>query len=174
MSAREKFLRKIYERKLLYRSLGVFSHFVSLLCVLAYGTLLLLNLKDGRYLEILKLLIAAGIPFFAVGAARSIIKAPRPYEVFDFYESTPRKKAFSDIRASEGSDSFPSRHAYSAFVIATLVFFACPSAGGVLWGLAALMCAARVLLGIHFIKDVLCGAAIGVCAGVLGELLLRF
>lgn len=172
MGAREKFLKKIYEKKSLYRFLGIFSHFVSFLCVLAYTALLLLNFKDGRYIEILRLVIAAGVPFFAVGAARKIIKAPRPYEIFDFYESSPRKKTFSG--EAEGADSFPSRHAYSAFAIATLVFFAYPVLGGVLWGLAALMCAARVLLGIHFIKDVLCGALIGVCAGVLGELLLHF
>ena len=168
---KEETLIRIYEKKGLFRFLNVFSLAVSLLCVAVYASLLLLRLFDGDYLGILKLLITAGVPFFAVGVARSVIKAPRPYEIYGFYEKNPRKKTFGK---DEGNDSFPSRHAYSSFVIATVAFFVNPILGCVVFVLGAAMCVCRVLAGIHFVKDVLCGALTGTVAGILGEFLINF
>ena len=109
-----------------------------------------------------------------VGFARKIIGAKRPYEVYPFYEECPKRRFFGKMQKDEGGASFPSRHAYSAFVVASAVVFICVPVGAVIALVAVLMCACRVLLGIHFIRDVLAGAIIGVMAGVLGEFLLRF
>ncbi len=176
MDKREKLLRKIYEKKRLFSALGAFSSAVSAAFVLLYCSLLLFLLIEGEHLELLKRALTAGVPFFAVGLARRIIKAQRPYEIYDFYEESPKTGLFGLIKSGERErgNSFPSRHAYSSFVIATIGFFVCPFAGMILYAVGAAMCAARVLLGIHFIRDVLCGAAIGVAAGILGEFLLNF
>jgi membrane-associated phospholipid phosphatase len=104
-------------------------------------------------------LASAALPFFAVGFVRMMIDAPRPYELYDFYETKPKERA---------GRSFPSRHAYSSFVIATIAFlYSVPLGIGLLLiGLALI--ASRVLLGIHFIRDVVAGAAIGIISGLIG------
>ncbi len=175
MEKKERLLRGVYENRGLARALGVFSLLVSALSALLYTGFLLLLLHRGEYFEFLKLAISAGAPFFAVGLVRKAVKAKRPYEIYDFYEECPKAALFSKKNGKkiDTGDSFPSRHAYSAFVIATLLFFVCPAAGATLGILAILMCACRVLLGIHFLRDVLCGAAVGVLSGVLGEFLFR-
>ena len=88
-----------------------------------------------------------------------MINAPRPYELYDFYKERPRSK--------KGS-SFPSRHVYSASVIATLLLFVYPIVGYVMLFFALLLAAIRVLVGIHFIRDVICALTLGVGAALLG------
>ena len=99
------------------------------------------------------------MPFLAVSAVRFLINAPRPYELYDFYEKKPKEKH---------GKSFPSRHVYSAFVIATLAFVYSIPLGVSLALIGVSLAAARVLLGIHFIRDVLCGALIGTVSGLIG------
>ena len=171
----EKLLLSIYERKKLGTVLYVFSTISSMLIALvflAYIFYLAVFIKD--YKEALRLVLTAGFPFLMVGFARKIIGAKRPYEVYPFYEECPKRRFFGKMQKDEGGASFPSRHAYSAFVVASTAVFICVPVGAVIAFVAVLMCACRVLLGIHFIRDVLAGAIIGVLAGVLGEFLLRF
>jgi undecaprenyl-diphosphatase len=63
--------------------------------------------------------------------------------------------------------SFPSGHAITAFAVAAPVIAGFPgSAPGVLF-CAFSIAASRVLLGMHFLSDVLAGAAIGSLLGLL-------
>jgi membrane-associated phospholipid phosphatase len=80
-------------------------------------------------------------------------------ELYDFYKVSPKKK---------GGMSFPSRHAYSAFAIGTALCFESPLLGGILLLFSVLMCFARVLLGIHFLRDVLTGALVGTLSVLIG------
>ena len=173
MERREKLLRSIYEKKRTYLALNVFSTAASLLAAAAFFVLILVLFIDGDHFGVLKVILSAGVPFFAVGFFRRIIDAKRPYEIYSFYEKNPKRALFGLVSKEESGASFPSRHAYSAFVIATLVFFELPAVGAVLWVTGALMCVCRVLLGVNFVRDVLCGAAIGALAGVLGEFLIE-
>lgn len=141
--------------------------------MLFVGYLVFLAL-EWENLEIVKLVITAGVPFILVGLVRSLIGAKRPFEVYDFYTESPKRGAFGIGRERGGSASFPSRHAYSAFVISVSLAFVSVPLGAVLLGLSVLMCVARVLLGIHFVRDVVAGALIGTAAAVLGEFLIRF
>jgi membrane-associated phospholipid phosphatase len=129
-----------------------------MLSVVAYCALLFLSFYNSIY-EGVSVLASAALPFFAVGFVRMMIDAPRPYELYDFYETKPKERA---------GRSFPSRHAYSSFVIATISFlYSVPLGIGLLLiGLALI--ASRVLLGIHFIRDVVAGAAIGIISGLIG------
>lgn len=154
----EKLLLKVYKSKRATLSFKVISALAVILSVLSYCALLFLSFYNSVY-EGLAVLLSAALPFFAVGFVRMIIDAPRPYELYDFYEIKPKER--------EGK-SFPSRHAYSAFVIATVATaYSIPFCIG-LFLLAVALSVSRVLLGIHFIRDVVCGAAVGIISGLIG------
>ena len=80
-------------------------------------------------------------------------------EIYDFYVEPPR---------SGRGRSFPSRHAFSALAIGVSALPLCPVPAIIVLALSVLMCIARVLVGIHFIRDVAAGAAIGVISAILG------
>lgn len=154
----EKILYKVYKSKRATLSFKLISSLSVMLSVVAYCALLFLSFYNSIY-EGVSVLASAALPFFAVGFVRMMIDAPRPYELYDFYETKPKERA---------GRSFPSRHAYSSFVIATIAFlYSVPLGIGLLLiGLALI--ASRVLLGIHFIRDVVAGAAIGIISGLIG------
>ena len=157
----EKILKKVSDSKALSTALRLFSHFVTLFSVLAFGYLATISLKESVSL-LFELGIILGAPFLLVTLLRKRINAPRPYEIYDFYPTPPKNKK---------GLSFPSRHAFSAFAIGVALCFASPLMGGILLATSAMMCVARVLLGIHFIRDVLCGALIGTVATLIGKII---
>ena len=87
------------------------------------------------------------------------VLARRPYEVYDY---TPVV-----YKATKGK-SFPSRHTVSAFIIAMAFLYINVKIGAVMLIIATAIAVVRVLAGVHFIRDVVSGAAIGILAGVLG------
>ena len=144
-------------------SLKIISLLSSVVCAAVFCVQLLLSVLSEQYLTAIGVAASAAIGLFAVTVMRKIINAPRPYEIYDFYEQLPREKS---------GQSFPSRHAYSAFVIATLAWLLHPIASVSLLLIGVCLSVARVLLGIHFIRDVAVGAALGVISGVLGILII--
>ncbi len=112
--------------------------------------------RDGRFWR------AAGVPAaaFALGTAlRAALDRPRPYEVYGLAPLTPK-----DTRGR----SFPSRHLLSAAVIAAAGWWACPPLGFAMTVITLLLAPARVLAGVHFVRDVAAGAALGALLGWLG------
>lgn len=61
--------------------------------------------------------------------------------------------------------SFPSGHTMSAFSIALVISYFYPSLEGTLFFLALSIAVSRVVLGMHFLSDVLAGAVLGVVLG---------
>ena len=57
--------------------------------------------------------------------------------------------------------SFPSGHTMTAFSIALVISFYYPGFEGTLYFLAASIAVSRVILGMHFLSDVLAGAVLG-------------
>lgn len=97
--------------------------------------------------------------FVAMGLIRRWLNAPRPYEVFDIKPLVPKK----DLKSGR---SFPSRHAFCAFLIATMFAIVFQSVAGMVpLLLAAALGVVRVLEGVHFPRDVVAGAVLGVAAG---------
>ncbi len=97
--------------------------------------------------------------FVAMGLVRRWRNAPRPYEAFDIKPLVPKK----DLKIGR---SFPSRHAFCAFLIATMFAVVFRSFGGMVpLLLATALGVARVLEGVHFPRDVVAGAVLGVAAG---------
>ena len=158
----EKILKYVYGRKRLSKALRLISHgagFVAfwVFCFVATRTALLSPISA------LKLCAIIGLSYLIVSAARRFIDAPRPYETYGFYENAPKNKK---------GVSFPSRHTFLMFAIATAVFPSAPISASVLAALGLLLAVSRVLLGIHFIRDVLCGALLGIISSLLGLFIL--
>ena len=88
--------------------------------------------------------------FITVTFLRNLIKAPRPYDVFDFIPLCgyhPGK-----------NKSFPSRHTASAAILALEISHIFGGVIGIICIILALIMGVfRVLCGNHFIKDVIAG-----------------
>lgn len=100
------------------------------------------------------------IPFcglIAVTVMRRIINRERPFEKYGYIPVLKKR--------GKGR-SFPSRHVFSAAVIACGWMIIYPSAGIVLMGAAVCIAAVRVLGGVHYISDVCAGFALGIGAWV--------
>lgn len=103
------------------------------------------------------------VSFAALSALRYALNRPRPYET---YSIDPI------IKKDTQGKSFPGRHVFSAAIIACAIFYV--SLG---WGIAAFFGMAfiayvRVVGGVHFPRDVIAGAALGVLCGLVGFFLI--
>ena len=131
----------------------------------AYGALLLWACATNPW----KLVALAGVPalgFALVSLFRGRFNAPRPYECCNVVPLIAREGAGA---------SFPSRHAFSAAIIATSWFAASAPVAVALLAATGVLAGCRVLGGVHFPRDVVAGAVLGVMVGavaVAGSLLL--
>ncbi len=154
----EKILYRVYSSKRVGVMLKTISHASVLISVFSYALCLALAFCGDVTFGV-KLCVAGAVPFVTVSVIRRLIDAPRPYELYSFYEDAPKNK--------KGS-SFPSRHVFSAFCVSALSAPVSPwlSLAAAMAGIA--LSVSRVLLGIHFIRDVCAGALIGITSGLLG------
>ena len=151
-------MQRVYNSRRLSAALRAVSHITAILSIAAF-LYLLISAYLAKPLYLLFPLFILGVPFVTVSLIRRFINAPRPYELLDFYEDKPKNKS---------GRSFPSRHAFSVFSIATLLLFANPPLGALLLIFGAALAASRVLLGIHFPRDVIAGAIIGITSSLIG------
>ena len=121
----------------------------------AYLTFAVLSLLEAPLL-LLELLVLSAIPFLLVTLMRRLFSVKRPYQD----GTTPPPRRGTD-------DSFPSRHAYSAFFIATVAFRFASLASYILLPFAILLSVIRVALNLHYPRDVVAGAFLGVIAGII-------
>ena len=117
-----------------------------------YGVLVRPGFQDPKLT--LRLVLTCGVPFVLLSAVRHVLDLPRPFEVYDPEPLLPR--------------GFPSRHVFSIFVIGTCFCYLEPWLGWTLLGLGAVLSALRVLSAVHFERDVLVGAAVGILSGAIG------
>ena len=113
--------------------------------------------------EIARAVFVPGFTFWGGTLLRDRLNFARPYEQPGFEPL---------IRKETRGHSFPSRHALSAAVLAMVWMYFYPAAGWVMLGITLLICAGRVLTGVHHVRDVVCGAALGCALGFAGMWLL--
>ena len=154
----EKILYRVYSSRRVSLALKIISHVSVLVSVLAYAVGLAIAFSEGLEFFI-RLAVAGAIPFILLSVLRRLINAPRPYELYPFYKEAPKGKR---------GMSFPSRHVFSAFTVSALVSVISPwlSVAAAVAGIT--LAVSRVLLGIHFMRDVTAGALVGAVSGLLG------
>ena len=106
--------------------------------------------------------IASAISFVAASAAVALLK-----DAFDRPRPALVDPSLDPVVGTPGSPSFPSGHAATAFAVAAVVAVRHPRLKWPLVGIAALVAISRVYLGVHFWVDVIAGAALGICVGLL-------
>ena len=100
--------------------------------------------------------------FLLCTVIRKGINAPRPYESMGIPAVTPKETS---------GKSFPSRHAACGSVIALTALFLIRPLGIALLVISLLIPLSRVLAGVHYIRDVLAGWALGAIVGLVGMLI---
>ena len=94
-----------------------------------------------------------------ISVVRAIVNARRPYEVYDYAPA---------VEKNTNGKSFPSRHTVCAFIIAMAFLYIQTKLGIIMLVIAGIIGATRVLAGVHFVRDVIGGAAIGIMIGAIG------
>ena len=159
------YLKEVYKRAWLVPFLKGVCYLCTLLTVAAFAFVLISNAPGDMRLA-LKLVIVTLVPFVGVTVFRRILKAPRPCELYDM-------SSLGDRAPKKSGKSFPSRHVFSSFVIGASLCFIAPVLGAIVLFLGIALGACRVLLGYHFLRDVVAGGLIGVVCGTIGMLIVN-
>lgn len=117
----------------------------------------------SRDIRFWRVLLVTGAVFVAGTALRAAINRPRPYETLGCAPLFPKDTV---------GKSMPSRHSFSAAVIAAAAWAIWPPLGIAGAVFALLIAATRVLTGVHYPSDVLAGLAFGGLAGLAGMYLI--
>lgn len=135
---------------------------VTFIIYILYVAMLLILLLSKDY-RLIRIVLTTGISFVLLSIVRKIIDAPRPYALYDFEPIVKKDKS---------GESMPSRHVFSCFVIAMAFMYIDVSLGVIVMIDGILMAILRVIIGVHFPKDVIVGALIGIVSGIIGFYLI--
>lgn len=127
--------------------------------VAGYLLAIFLELLEGEFERILRVLIVPAVTFLLCTIMRKVFNKKRPYEVLDI---TPI------IKKDKKGQSFPSRHMVSAGVIIVSSFYVNSIMGIVMLIVGLLIGIIRPIAGVHFIKDVVVGFLMGIICGIVG------
>ena len=132
----------------------IITVFVAAAYIISLGWLFVTD--RGRLIPVI---VVPAVTFILVSLFRKVFNARRPYEKYGIP---------SALKKDTVGKSFPSRHVFSVFVIATTLYAVNPVLSAVLLVLGIVLSIIRVVGGVHFIKDVAAGAVIGVACGIAG------
>ncbi len=158
------------EKPKLDRAVSLLSRGLTIFIYISYTAqaLFLLLKKDKKAAGFL------GVPaavFVSGSLIRRSIDAPRPGDVLDLKIRQTGKESTrcrGKERNKRKGKSFPSRHSFSAAVVAAAFGWLDKRAGAVMGAAAVCLGICRVLKGSHWIKDVAAGLAYGTGGGLAG------
>lgn len=140
------------------KGLHIINRICTLIMYVCYPSLLIFLLikKEETVAEVF---LVPAISFLILSIGRYWINRKRPYEAFEVPPVIPK-----DTKGK----SFPSRHVFSATIIAMTFLLMSPWfwVGIILLVVVLLEAVVRVLSGVHYISDVIAGIAVGVLAAL--------
>lgn len=157
MSFYQRLNSKMCEHDDVRELLCLLDRLLVLLCAASYPALLVI-LMIARSDRFLPSLLIPAISFFLISLLRIIVDRKRPYERENICEILGQKTS---------GRSFPSRHVFSAAIIAATFAQISPIAAIILFVCAVSLAAIRVLGCVHYISDVVAGLALGSFFGIL-------
>jgi len=133
----------------------------SLLTALCYGAYpaCLAVLAVRRDPRLVRSVLVPAVSFLLLSAYRNLHNEKRPYEVLDICPL---------IRKDAKGKSFPSRHVFSVFVISMTFLWLLPPLGAVFLVMGVGLALCMVIGGVHWPRDVIVGAAVGILSGIVG------
>ena len=131
----------------------------SVVCIYVLYAGLLGWLAWNRDMQFWQVLLVTCAVFVSGTVLRAVINRPRPYTALGFAPLFPKNTV---------GKSMPSRHSFSAAVIAAAAWAVWPPLGAAGAVFALLIALTRVLSGVHSPSDVLVGLAFGGLAGLAG------
>jgi undecaprenyl-diphosphatase len=120
------------------------------------GAMLLIFGGAQRYAAVGAAGSAGVVGIFVFKALKSLSQRPRPCHI--------EPHCWSNVLPPD-KFSFPSGHTMTAFSIALVVSYFYPSLEAPLFFVALSIAVSRVVLGMHFLSDVLAGAVLGLALG---------
>ena len=113
--------------------------------------------------HLIRAVLVPGVSFVLLSVFRHVVNRKRPYEAF---EVPPV------IAKDTKGKSFPSRHVFSATIIAMTFLCVSPWSwiGIVFLIVSCLLAVVRVVSGVHYISDVIAGIIVALLAAVIGYL----
>lgn len=134
---------------------------LSLLIYFAYIMTLIYLCFQKDILQVLSFVCIPASGFLIETMLRAKINAPRPYEVLSIPPLDPK-----DTKGK----SFPSRHAFSAAILSIAFYTIHPYLGWILILFSLFIGLCRILMGVHWIRDVCIGLLFGWSYGLIGFL----
>ena len=151
----EKLFYKIHSITVKYDKIGRWMAVITQLSskmffslYIAFIVLMLLKMDE----ILIPFVIGPGASYLITKMIRISFKRDRPFV----------KLKIKHYIQHEKDSSFPSMHAMSAFSIATAIYLANPIMGCIAYIIAILTGISRIIVGVHFPLDVICGGGIGI------------
>lgn len=132
-------IRKYKYGEQIVRKLNLFSTSVVYIIYILVVVFMIIT----KECDVIRIVAVTAVSFIGVSYFRKKFDAPRPYTVYNYEPIIKKEK--------EGN-SFPSRHVFSAFVIATTFIYANLELGICLFAISCLIAVLRVIGGVHFPK----------------------
>ena len=148
--------------KKLLKVTAMAERILEIVTVVGYLVLLLYSAYVNGGL-LLRSAVTSVIALYGCTLLRFTVNAPRPYQKYDTLPA---------INKYTKGQSFPSRHLTSISVISISMMYMNTYVGIIFILFTFMMGVLRVLLGVHFVKDVAVGAAIGWIIGITGIYLI--
>ena len=152
-----KTTKYINSHEKLHKALIVINYILTAIMYMSF-LMLLMALAYKRDMRIIAVVLVCGITFVLVSVFRYFFDAPRPYVKYGYKPAVDKDKQ---------GQSMPSRHVFSAFIIAMSFMWISPKFGIALIVVSVCIAIHRVVVGVHFIKDVVVGALVGIIAGLI-------